>query len=278
MPNQHDRILKENFFLGFLPVLGKLLKLPSIRHTEEIPEKIQHTLEREPDFVRIVETEGGERFILHLEFQTSNDSSMLKRMAEYHALLQRRFDLPVRPYVLYFGKDKPSMQTQLPKDRIFRGFELLNFQQLPAEDFLASDRPEEVLLAILGEFGTKLPEDMVEQILHRLRELCPTPATLSKYAEQLAVLSGLRSLQKITHQKIKNMAIDFDLTNNFIYKEGIEKGLEQGLGKGKEETLNHNLRRLIEQKVLNDQQIADVLEIPLSRVKQLRKELEEGAN
>jgi hypothetical protein len=268
MPNPHDRIFKENFFLNFLPVLGKLIHLPPIKYTEEIPEKLQHTLEREPDFVRIVETESGERFILHLEFQASNEPKMLQRMAEYHALLQRRFDLPVRPYVLYFGQEKPSMQNRLPEDRIFRGFELLNFQLLPAADFLASEYPEEVLLAILGDFGSSPPEDVVEQTLRRLQELSPTPATLSKYTEQLTVLSRLRSLQLITYQKIKTMAFDFDLKNDFIYMKGREEG--------REHLLNHNIQQLIKQGLLTDQQIADALEVPLSRVKQIRKDVEQN--
>jgi len=84
--NTYDKILKENLEATLLPLMEELLNIRVITF-EKLTHKLQVTLEREPDFIRIVETELKERFILHLEFQTNNDSEMVYRMAEYKAII-----------------------------------------------------------------------------------------------------------------------------------------------------------------------------------------------
>lgn len=220
MANPKDRIFKENFFLNFLPIIERIFGLEHIKHTEEITEKLQHTVEREPDFVRIVETQANKKYILHLEFQTTNDKNMLLRMGEYHALLMRRYDLPIRHFVLYFGNSKPSMKTKLPGDKVFKGFELKNLRDFKSSDFIQSESPEEVVMGILANFEEASADKVIENTLTRLKELTNGGSVLSKYAEQLIILSGLRKLDKETTQKVKEMAITIDIENNTFYKEG----------------------------------------------------------
>ncbi len=67
MAKDYDKILKENIAALFLPLSEKYLGMRIVK-TEELKDKLQTTIEKEPDFIRIVETDTAERFILHLEF------------------------------------------------------------------------------------------------------------------------------------------------------------------------------------------------------------------
>ena len=102
-----DKIIKENMVAIFTPLLEKLLNL-SIKATSEIKDKLQVTIEREPDFLKRIIDKDDREFILQLEFQTQNDPGMRYRMAEYKAILQRKFHVPVRQFVIYLGKASPK--------------------------------------------------------------------------------------------------------------------------------------------------------------------------
>ena len=76
----YDRIFKENIEAVFLPLLEKLLSLP-IKNTFEIKDKLQTTIEREPDFLKRVIDQQNNEFILQIEFQTQDDQEMVYRLA-----------------------------------------------------------------------------------------------------------------------------------------------------------------------------------------------------
>ena len=84
-----DKVIKENIEVIFLPLVEKLLGI-SISQSEELEDRIQRTIEREPDFLKKVIDKTGNEFILQLEFQTNDEPKMAYRMAEYKALLQRK--------------------------------------------------------------------------------------------------------------------------------------------------------------------------------------------
>ena len=71
--NTTDRILKELFFDGLLPSVEFILGLPPIISTEAFPSKFQHTIEKEPDYVRIVQYLNKRKEVLHLEFQLKSE-------------------------------------------------------------------------------------------------------------------------------------------------------------------------------------------------------------
>jgi len=269
MSNTKDRITKENFFLQSLPVIERFLGLDPIIATQEIPEKLHHTLEREPDFVRIVTSEGGHRYILHLEFQSTNDPTMLKRMGEYHSLLLRRYNLPIQHHVLYFGGAPPTMETTLEDDKIFTGFELTDLRDFPASDLIQADTPEEVVLAILGDFAETPSEDIIEQILLRLQQLTLGKGTFNKYALQLEHYAQLRKLEVLTSEKVNRMAVTIDFTKNTAFRKGEEKGKEEG----RKETRKESAIRMLADKVLTIEQIATYTGLSVEEVIQIQKQL-----
>ena len=74
-----DRVIKENIEALFLALSEKLLGI-KISNPVDLPEKLQTTVEREPDFLKKVSSDDGSDFILHLEFQTSDESKMVYRI------------------------------------------------------------------------------------------------------------------------------------------------------------------------------------------------------
>ena len=61
----YDKIIKENIESIFLPLLEKFTGIKVVTSTE-IKDKIQRTVEREPDFLKRITDQTGSEFILHL--------------------------------------------------------------------------------------------------------------------------------------------------------------------------------------------------------------------
>jgi len=78
--NQYDKILQENIEAALPGLIENILHIHAV-HTEELPDNVQHTKERKPDLLKKVTDDKDETFILHIEFQTSNDADMPARPA-----------------------------------------------------------------------------------------------------------------------------------------------------------------------------------------------------
>jgi predicted transposase YdaD len=289
MAGQYDKILKENIAEIFLSLAGKILGI-HISKSEELKDKVQVTLERESDFIRIVETDKGERFILHIEFQRADEVDMVYRMQEYHGILQRKYKLPVRPIVFYLGKKPSRMRTRLAPEEVFEGFLLISLNQYSSQDLVSSQLPGEVVLAILGDFEGQAPAEVVRAILGRLKETNKEEAALHKYIQQLFVLARLRNLTKETQKQINDMGLTYNIAEDPLYQEGvlegIEKGIEKGILKGREEGMEKGREEGMEKgtrnliiKMLRDgtlsmEKIAELAEVTLGYVQQIAKELQ----
>ncbi|MBD0254591.1 MAG: hypothetical protein ICV83_02630 [Cytophagales bacterium] len=264
MSNDYDKILKENIATVFLPLAEKYLGI-RIGKTEELKDKLQTTIEKEPDFIRVVETDGGEKFILQLEFQSMDEEGMVYRMQEYYALLRRKYQLPVRQFVVYLGKKPSRMQTRLAPDEVFEGFTLTSLREYSHERLLASDVPEEIILAILSDFGGKKPAEVLKRILGKLKELGGEEIALRKYIRQLSVLARLRNLVKETQRQVTDMGLLYDITKDYLYQEGLTKG--------KEEEKREFIARLLEDKAFSIEKIARLAKVDVDYVEAIAKEI-----
>ena len=81
-----DKVIKENVEMIFLPLVEKLLGI-DISRSEELEDKIQWIIEREPDFLKKVIDKTGNELILQLELQTHDEPKMAYQMPEYKAFL-----------------------------------------------------------------------------------------------------------------------------------------------------------------------------------------------
>ncbi|MEM9721383.1 MAG: hypothetical protein AAGA10_19115 [Bacteroidota bacterium] len=283
-----DKIIKENREAFFAPFIKKVL---GIEIVEAVPlaEKLQTTLEREIDFVRKVKDKNSEEYILHLEFQTKEESDMVYRMAEYRAILQRKYKLPVRQYVIFLGEGVAKMRNTLKKEEEITGFELCSLSEVDYSELLASSIPQEVLFAILCNFQSEDPGIVVSHILNRLKEISPDKASLRKFITQLNIFSQLRKLEKVVYNQAFEMPIEIDITQNYVYKLAAKKGLDQGLAKGLEQGLDLGIERTKIQTVKNAlnsraflngaisyEDIAEISGLSVDQVKEIHIEIEKG--
>ena len=277
MASDYDKIIKENIESVFLPVMDKLLNIQADSF-EDIPYDVQVTIERKPDFIKRVINQNQSPYILHLEFQSTDETDMVYRMLEYRALLTRKHMTPVVQFVVYIGDSAPKMNTRIKQENLDYRFVLKNLRDYDHRTLLASDIPEEIILAILGDFNHQPPVEVLRTILQRLTQLTADDIKLQRYVRQLGVLSRLRNLQYETYKQIKQMPVEFDIETDYVFLRGKEAGIKQGvvegLKEGREEGEKAEKRRLIVSMLrsgqLTDQQIATFADVPIAYVEKVR--------
>ncbi|HAA16913.1 MAG TPA: hypothetical protein DCE41_36450 [Cytophagales bacterium] len=269
---EFDKILKENIEALFLPLSEKLFGI-RITQTREVKEKLQSTIEREPDFLKWVTDETGQEFLLHLEFQTQDDPKMVYRMAEYKALLLRKFEVPVQQFVLYLGAGRSRMTSQLPQGQEITGYTLKNLSEVPLKQTLSSSVPEEILLAILGDYPPEEGKQVIQRIIERLWALQDDETTRQRYLQHLVILSRLRKLDNLAKEITESMPITYDIESDSFYKEGLEKGIERGIEKGAENTKLIMIENMLKNGVLTIAQIAEIAETTEEAVQKIAEGL-----
>lgn len=284
MPNQYDRILKENMGAILISLSQQYLGF-KIVNSQDLPGKLQKTLEREPDFIKVVQTAGGEEFILHVEFQLTDDRHMLDRMRTYHALLAEKFKMSIRQFVIYLGRKRPTMRTTFDPEEVMSGFNMLDLQSISADRFIASIVPEEIILAILADFGNRSPMAIVRLIIGRLSQIDLSEAHLRKTIKQLGILSRIPKLNDYVKQALESMPFTIDITQDSWYIEGLEKGMAQGIEKGLEKGLEKGIEkgkkknseevaiRMLRSGLLSDNSICDFTGLSFERLQELKKSL-----
>jgi hypothetical protein len=276
MANYIDRIIKENIngLFSFFSTRQGI----DVKESEEIKDKLQVTLERESDFLkRILHEDSAKDFILHFEFQVEDEILiMIRRFLLYRGILFHKTGLSVKQFVIYLGNKPSKMVSILEQEDLSFRFAIINLCDIPFEEFLDSDNPETIIMAILANFKQQSSDKVIEKVLAKLAETVESRLLLSKYVVQLQVLSNLRNLQSVVNQNIQNMAItaDIDLSKDPFFKDAIEKGLKQGLEQGLEQGLKQSIIRLLKSKALSHQQIAEILDVPFSLVVDLQKQLD----
>ena len=156
---------------------------------------------------------------------------MVYQMAEYRAILQRKYKLAVRQFVFYIGQDKLTMSHQLEPEEVIAGFSLTDVRTLDPEQALASSIPEEIILGVLGDYPPGQATQIIQRIISRLQELCHESILLQKYTKQLTILSRLRKLETQTKEQLDVMAITYDIYTDGLYLEGKKEGMQLGIDK-----------------------------------------------
>jgi hypothetical protein len=228
--NAYDKIFKEVVEKIFRPLVEKRLGVKIIKSTP-LKEKMQTTIEVEMDFFYIIETDTGERFILHLEFETGINPEMVYRVGEYHGMAARRQKLPIRHVVVYLGEEPPTMRTELKPEEVYTGFDLLNVQGLDTNELLSSQVPEVVLVAILSDYPKEEAETILRQIVLNLKKLVKNTRIVKKYINQLMMLSRLRKIEALAIKITEEMPIHYDIETDALYLRGTENGRSQEAAK-----------------------------------------------
>ena len=224
--NQYDKIFKENIEAVISSIMKNVLKINAVS-MEELPDDIQHTKERKPDVLKKITDKQGNTFVLQIEFQVSDEAEMVYRMAEYFIMLERKFKLTVRQFVIFLGTNPPKMPTQLESERMKFSFPLVVISEIDYLVFLNSNKPEEVILSILANFKEENPENVLKKIIQRIEETTKGDFSLNRYFNQLRVLAQLRNIELNLKNAMDSIAKYIKEERDVLYLRGLDKGKER---------------------------------------------------
>ena len=221
--SQYDKIFKENIEAVISSIMQNILKITAIS-MEELPDDIQHTKERKPDTLKKITDDKGNIYVLQIEFQVKDEPEMIYRMGEYYFMLERKYKIPVKQFVIFLGTDKPTMLTELDRERLKFSFPIVSLSTLDYHIFLNSDKPEEIILGILANFKEENPETALKQIISRVKETTTGDFLLNRYFNQLRVLAQLRNLELNLKNAMDSIAEYIKEERDVLFLRGLDKG------------------------------------------------------
>ncbi len=224
--SQYDKILRENLEAIIPGLMENVLGIQVVR-SEELPDDVQHTKERKPDVLKKITDNQGSTYVLQIEFQVADEPEMVYRMAEYYIMLERKYQLPIRQFVVFLGSAAPQMPTRLDRANLTFNFPLIAFADLDYRPFIRSARPEEVLLSILADFGSDNVEMILQQIIRRVEETSSGDFSLKRHFNQLRVFAQLRNLGIKLKAAMDSIMPFIKPENDVLYLIGEEKGQEK---------------------------------------------------
>jgi hypothetical protein len=257
---QYDKIFRENIEAVISSIMENVLEITAVT-MEELPDDIQHTKERKPDTLKKITDDKGNTFVLQIEFQVKDEPEMIYRMGEYYLMLERKYKIPVRQFVIFLGIDKPTMATQLDREMLKFKFPIVALSELDYHIFLNSDKPEEIILGILANFKGENPENALKQILVRIKETTKGDFSLNRYFNQLRVLAQLRNLEINLKNAMDSIAEYIKEERDVLYLRGLDKGEEKIIASLLTK-LNYSL-----------EQIADIAGVSVDFVKSVKQRL-----
>jgi predicted transposase YdaD len=225
-----DPILKEIFSKA----AGKLISIATGEKIkgklEDITAEIEFVKSLRPDMV----LKAGDK-IFHIEIQAQQDKDLPERMLIYSLAIREKFGQKPVQIILFVGKGNPPPPFFKDEFTIHK-FIVLDMKKINPDEFIKSDKPEEVIVGILaGKFKDK-PE-IIEKVKKRIVEIVKNEKEIAKYIDSVSFLAGLFDV-KI---EVKPMPIQVDIRKTFLYKWGKEEGLKEG----KQEGLKESILRIV---------------------------------
>ncbi|MDQ2844234.1 MAG: DUF4351 domain-containing protein [Acidobacteriota bacterium] len=196
----------------------------------ELPEVVQNT---RADLLG--ETSAGE--LIHLELQSSNDSKMALRMAEYALRIYRLLGKYPRQLLLYVGEAELRMPAEIDEPGLSYHYRSVDIRSLDGSALLVSPNIGDNVIAILARLQDA--RQAVRQALARIGSL--GPAERESAFRQLLLLAGLRRLEEYVEEEAKKMPVlNSILEHNVLgreFKRGLQEGRHEGLQEGRHEGL-----------------------------------------
>jgi predicted transposase YdaD len=213
-----DPILKEIFSKA----AGKLI---SIAIGEKIKEKLED-ITTEIEFVKSLRPDllfRAREKIFHIEIQVQTDKNLPERMLIYSLAIKEKFGQKPVQIILFVGKGNPPPSFFRDEFTIHK-FIVLDMKKIDPDEFIKSDKPEEVIVGILaGKFKDK--PKIIERVKKRIVEIVKNEKEIAKYIDSISFLAGLFDV-KI---EVKPMPIQVDIRKTFLYKWGKQEGLKEGI-------------------------------------------------
>jgi len=270
--NKYDKVFRENMEAA-LPVILSLLIGIRAKDSEVLADDLQHTKERKADVLRKITDQQGNCFILHIEYQAANEPQMALRMAEYCIMALRKYRLPVQQHVIFLGKGNAAMPTAIQEENLQFRYNLISLKDVDYKLFLKSSRPEQKILAVLGNFDNDAPEHALRHIVQEVRQSA-SGLELGRYFQQLRILAQLRNLDLNFNDAMGDTASYFSDDKDIMYilgrRKGQEEGREKGLKKGQMQSKEIFVRNLLHDTDFTIEKIARLADVSVGFVRKLR--------
>ena len=133
----------------------------------------QRVEDRRADLVARMRGANGEAFLLHTEISNNNDADMPLRMLRYYTDIRLAGHAgPMRQCLLYIGSERLAMSDGITEPGLLDyHYQLVDMHQINCAGLLVQDNPDALVLAVLCDFGDRAPEEVVQYIVRRLKEL-----------------------------------------------------------------------------------------------------------
>ena len=217
--------------------------------------------ERRADLVARVKNREGKSYILHVELQNDNHKHMPLRMMRYYTDLALEHEgEEIEQHLLYIGKAPLTMPDHVQAPEWRYCYNVLDMRRLASEDFLRSENPDALVLAILCDMGKREPDAVVTHIISELRRLHGSKIdNLNDSLLKLETLAENRNLQNLVKEKYK-MIVNIERLAS--YQEGVERGQEQERQK--------LLLKFLDK--LPPERVAEFSGVPLEKIKAIQEE------
>ena len=162
--------------------------------------------------------------LVHIELQSTNDPYMALRMAEYALAILRQFGRMPIQLILYVGLAPAKMETLIQGPHLTFECRVMDIRELDGDRWLASDRIEDNVIAILMRFSDQI--QAIRRILARIAE--GEPAKRSAAMTELMLLAGLRKMGDIIKHEVQQMPILNDIMDHEVFGPLILQGRTEG--------------------------------------------------
>jgi hypothetical protein len=229
-----DLILKEIFSRA----IGKII---SIATGEKIKEKLED-INRELKLLKSLRPDmlfkAGDK-IFHIEIQAQQDKTLPKRMLLYSVGIEEKFGKEPVQIVLFVGKGNPP-PSYFRSEFKFLKFRVVDMKKIDPDEFLRSDKPEEVVLGVLAGKYREKPE-VFKKVIRKISKIIKNKKELLKYMEDISFLGSLFDVEI----KAEPMPIQIDIRKTLFYKWGEKEGEKRGILKGLKEGLKEGILGIV---------------------------------
>ena len=190
--------------------------------------KLQKVIEREADLI-VENTETGE--IYHVEFQSTNDSSMPVRMALYFYLILQNYGKAPKQYLVFVGRGECTIPSSVEIGSSKHSYKVINLKEdVDCKALLESDNPNDWILTILCKLDPQ--KTAIRTVIQKIKSI-EDRRLQQELIQKLLILAGLREEQilKLVEQEVKSMGLVIDPETNLYLKEIMEKGEIIGIKK-----------------------------------------------
>jgi predicted transposase YdaD len=190
---------------------------------------------------------AGERFLVHIEFQSTNDLNIGERLLEYSFEARREHKLPVYSCVIYL-RDYGEVPQPPLRWEVANGLEVLQFHyrsielgKIPTDELRRTRRVGLLPLLILTKGGATY--DVVEEVIAEL-EAAEKPELLP-ITELLASLVFKNEADQEWIERTFAMLKD-PLRDTPAYQRYLKEGRELGREEERQQTLERQRQTLLE--------------------------------